>query len=110
MTKFPDALWKLKADPVVSGCETALGQEVRSEGLASLTRAFFYAGAPQVMASSWGVRDQATAELMSRFYASFLRRKIAPEAALRAAQLEMSKDPRRAQPYFRAAFTVQALN
>jgi CHAT domain-containing protein/tetratricopeptide (TPR) repeat protein len=99
---------KLNADLVVlSGCETALGQEVRSEGLVGLTRGFMYAGAPQVLASLWDVRDRATAEFMSRFYEPLLRRNLVPEAALRAAQLAMMKDPRWSQPYYWAAFTMQ---
>jgi CHAT domain-containing protein/Tfp pilus assembly protein PilF len=99
---------KLNADIVVlSGCQTALGREVRSEGLVGLTRGFMYAGAPQVLASLWDVRDRATAEFMSRFYEPLLRRHLAPEAALRAGQLAMMKDPRWSQPYYWAAFTIQ---
>ena len=99
---------KLNADLVVlSGCQTALGQEVRSEGLVGLTRGFMYAGAPQVLASLWDVRDRATAEFMSGFYQPLLRRHLVPEAALRAAQLAMMKDPRWSQPYYWAAFTMQ---
>jgi CHAT domain-containing protein len=36
-----------------------------------------------------------------------LTRNVAPEAALRAAQLAMRADPRWRAPYFWAAFTVQ---
>ena len=99
---------KLNADLVVlSGCQTALGQEVRSEGLVGLTRGFMYAGAPQVLASLWDVRDRATAEFMNRFYEPLLRRHLTPEAALRSAQLAMMQDRRWSQPYFWAAFTMQ---
>src|SRR5260370_41915710 len=56
---------KLNADLVVlSACQTALGKEVRGEGLVGLARAFMYAGAPRVLASLWRVPDQATASLM----------------------------------------------
>jgi CHAT domain-containing protein/Tfp pilus assembly protein PilF len=99
---------KLNADLVVlSGCQTALGQEVRSEGLVGLTRGFMYAGAPRVLASLWDVRDRATAEFMSRFYEPLLRRHLPPEDALRSAQLAMMNDPRWSQPYYWAAFTMQ---
>jgi CHAT domain-containing protein len=50
-----------------------------------LTRGFMCAGAPQVLASLWDVRDRATAELMSRFYEPLLRRHLAPDDALRSA-------------------------
>jgi CHAT domain-containing protein/Tfp pilus assembly protein PilF len=60
---------KLGADLVVlSACQTALGKEIRGEGLVGLTRAFMYAGASRVVASLWKVPDQATTELMQKFY------------------------------------------
>lgn len=97
----------LDADLVVlSACQTALGKEVRGEGLLGLTRGFMYAGAPRVIASLWRVDDRATALLMSRFYAG-LRRGEAPAAALRAAQLDLARDPRWSSPYYWASFQLQ---
>ena len=92
---------------VLSGCETGLGRQMRGEGLVGLTRAFMYAGAPRVVSSLWKVDDQATAQLMTRFYRHMLQGGDRPAAALRAAQLEMSKDPRWASPYFWAGFVMQ---
>jgi CHAT domain-containing protein/tetratricopeptide (TPR) repeat protein len=98
----------LNADLVVlSACQTALGREMRGEGLQSLTRAFMYAGAPRVIASLWEVSDIATAGLMKRLYAGILKRGLSPAAALRAAQLEMARDPRWASPYFWSGFVLQ---
>jgi CHAT domain-containing protein len=60
---------KLPADLVVlSGCETALGEEINGEGLIGLTRGFMSAGAPRVVASLWKVSDVATSFLMADFY------------------------------------------
>jgi CHAT domain-containing protein len=60
---------RLNADLVVlSACETALGTQVRGEGLIGLARGFMYAGASRVVASLWKVEDQATASLMKQFY------------------------------------------
>jgi CHAT domain-containing protein len=99
---------KLSADLVVlSACQTALGKEIRGEGLVGLTRGFMYAGAPRVIASLWQIDDRASAEFMKRFYGALLGQKLRPAAALRAAQVSMSKDPRWHQPHYWAAFTLQ---
>jgi len=99
---------RLSADLVVlSACQTALGKEINGEGLLSLTRGFMYAGAPRVVASLWDVRDEATAELMKRFYASMIKDGLTPAAALRAAQLSMRKEKGWESPYYWAAFVLQ---
>jgi CHAT domain-containing protein len=100
---------KLNADLVVlSGCRTALGKEVKGEGLMGLTRGFMYAGARRVMASLWQVNDNATAELMKRFYQGMLgEQKLAPAAAMRAAQIELWNDKKWKSSYYWAAFTLQ---
>jgi tetratricopeptide (TPR) repeat protein len=99
---------RLDADLVVlSACQTALGKAIKGEGLVGLTRAFMYAGAPRVVASLWEVNDLATAELMKVFYRGLLQQRLRPAAALRAAQIETSHDPRWAHPYFWAGFVIQ---
>jgi CHAT domain-containing protein len=92
---------------VLSACRTALGKEVRGEGLVGLTRGFLYAGAREVVASLWSVRDDATAELMRRFYRAYLRDGQRPSAALRTAQVSMWTEPRWRAPYHWAGFVVQ---
>lgn len=99
---------QLPADLVVlSACQTALGKEIRGEGLIGLTRGFMYAGAQRVVASLWQVDDQATALLMQYFYRGILKDGLRPAAALRAAQLEMSRQKRWAAPYYWAGFVLQ---
>lgn len=100
---------KLSADLVVlSACQTALGKEVRGEGLVSLTRGFMYAGAPRVVASLWNIDDAASAELMKRFYEKMLGpERLRPPAALRAAQIEIMAEERWQDPYYWAAFILQ---
>jgi CHAT domain-containing protein/tetratricopeptide (TPR) repeat protein len=98
----------LVADVVVlSGCDTGLGKEVRGEGLVGLTRGFMYAGAARVVVSLWGVDDDATAELMVRFYRSMLKEGKRPTEALRMAQIEMLRQDRWEAPRNWAAFVVQ---
>lgn len=84
---------RLDADLVVlSACDTGLGEEQGGEGLIGLTRAFQYAGARTVMASLWSVQDQATSELMIRFY-KHLRAGLTKDEALRQAQMELIREP-----------------
>lgn len=99
---------KLSADLVVlSGCQTGLGKEVRGEGLVGLTRGFMYAGAARVVVSLWDVPEEATAELMARFYKGMLRGGLRPAEALRAAQISIWKEKRWQHPYYWAAFIMQ---
>jgi CHAT domain-containing protein/tetratricopeptide (TPR) repeat protein len=99
---------KLGADLVVlSACQTALGKEIKGEGLVGLTRGFMYAGTPRVVASLWKVSDTATAELMKRFYRKMFIDKLRPAAALRAAQVSMSREKQWAAPYHWAGFVLQ---
>jgi CHAT domain-containing protein/tetratricopeptide (TPR) repeat protein len=99
---------KLNADLVVlSACESAVGKEIKGEGLIALARGFMHAGAPRVVASLWKVEDSATAELMQRFYAKMLRVGKTPAAALRDAQVEMWQQRRWSSPYFWSGFEIQ---
>ncbi|MFL6201149.1 MAG: CHAT domain-containing protein [Thermoanaerobaculia bacterium] len=99
---------ELRADLVVlSACQTALGQEIRGEGLVGLTRGFMYAGAARVLASLWSVDDRATSVLMERFYGHMISGRLSPAEALRQAQIDMSRDPRWRSPYYWAGFSLQ---
>ncbi len=83
----------LSADLVVLGaCRSARGP-VSSDGIAGLTRAFMTAGAPSVVATLWDVSDQATARVMTRFYAGYLTG-TPKDRALRSAQLALLIDLR----------------
>jgi CHAT domain-containing protein/tetratricopeptide (TPR) repeat protein len=98
---------KLSAELVVlSACDTALGKEIRGEGILGLTRGFFHAGARRVIASLWKVDDRATRELMRRLYEGIFRDGLAPGAALRQAQLAMSADPRWMFPFYWSGFEL----
>lgn len=101
---------RLDADLVVlSGCETALGSDVRGEGLVGLSRGFFAAGARRLVASLWRVQDRATAELMDRFYRRLLSDpggRGRPASALREAQLELLHSVDYHDPYHWAGFAL----
>ena len=93
---------------VLSACQTALGKDVKGEGLIGLTRGFMYAGAPRVVASLWKVDDEATAELMKRFYQHMLGEDQLPAPeALRKAQISIMNEKRWQSPYDWAGFILQ---
>ena len=99
---------KLNADMVVlSACRTGLGKLLNGEGVLSLTRAFFYAGASSVAVSLWNVNDLATAELMKAFYLNLVRG-LPKDEALRQAKLTLINGRHRPwqHPYFWAPFVL----
>lgn len=92
---------------VLSACQTALGKEIKGEGLIGLTRGFMYAGASRVVASLWKVDDEATAVFMKFFYGEMLKGGQPAGSSLREAQMAMSRQTRWRAPYFWAAFELQ---
>lgn len=91
---------------VLSACETALGEEVRGEGLVGLTQGFFSAGAAGVVVSLWQVDDRATARLMERFYRHLFAGR-SPATSLREAQLSLREEVGWQAPFYWAGFVVQ---
>ncbi|HET6462303.1 MAG TPA: CHAT domain-containing tetratricopeptide repeat protein [Candidatus Krumholzibacteria bacterium] len=90
---------------VLSACETAGGRETTGEGTLGLTAAFFSAGVPVVVSSMWPVDDRVTAIIMRSFY-RHLADGEPVASALRFAQLETSRSPQYADPFYWAGFTV----
>ncbi|MCB0586727.1 MAG: CHAT domain-containing protein, partial [Phaeodactylibacter sp.] len=82
---------------VLSSCESGVGPLSEGEGVLSLSRAFFDAGVPKVIASLWKVYDRYTAEMMELFYRGLLRGE-SPAAALRQAKLKMIRKKATAAP------------
>ncbi|MBN2246965.1 MAG: CHAT domain-containing protein, partial [Candidatus Aminicenantes bacterium] len=97
---------KLNADLVtLSACHTGGGQLIQGEGIEGLNRAFFYAGTSSVIMSLWSVNDQATYQLMERFY-THLRSSQTIAQALQRAKLEMIRSEVLTHPYYWAGFIV----
>ena len=97
---------ELNADIVVlSACETALGRLQEGEGMLGLTRAFFSAGVPSVVASLWSVEDRATRLLMERFHTG-LRDGLRPAVALQQAQLFLLHETHYSNPAYWAPFVL----
>jgi CHAT domain-containing protein len=99
---------RLSAELVVlSACRSAIGRDVKGEGLVGLSRGFMYAGVPRVVGSLWKVDDEATSQFMKHFYRSMLTNKLAPAAAFRQAQRQMSAEKEWHFPYYWAGFVFQ---
>ena len=88
---------------VLSACQTGLGDEMGSEGVAGLQRSFTIAGAKNIIMSLWPVDDDATQQLMTEFYKNYATTQNA-ESAFKIAQLEVKK--KYPKPYFWAAFVL----
>ncbi len=58
---------------ILSTCSSAAGAQVEGEGVMSLARAFFSAGARAVVANLWPLRDDEAADLVSQFGAQLAR-------------------------------------
>ena len=101
------SLQTLTADVVVlSACETALGKEVRSEGLVGMGSTMLARGARAVVASLWPVSDEIGAALMTEFYRRVLQDSMSPQAALGAAMRSVMSHDTTADPALWAAFQV----
>ncbi|MGB3465405.1 MAG: CHAT domain-containing tetratricopeptide repeat protein [Cyclobacteriaceae bacterium] len=71
---------------VLSACETSVGEQVAGEGVMSLSRAFFYAGAASVMSTLWNVNDETSVESIIGFYQALLNGESRSQA-LRTAKI-----------------------
>lgn len=88
---------------VLSACKTAAGDDRAALGLAGVA---VRAGARSTVASLWSVSDEATAELMSRFYHELTHSQVTKAEALRRAQAAVLQNPDFAHPYFWSAFVM----
>lgn len=52
----------------LSACETGTGKLSQSEGALSLSRAFAFAGCPDIITSLWKAEDRTTAYISEKFY------------------------------------------
>jgi CHAT domain-containing protein len=91
---------------VLSACETALGPEVRGEGLVGMSSTMLARGAGAVVASLWPVPDEIGAQMMTEFYQHLLHDSMRPEAALGVAMRSMALRKRSSDPALWAAFQV----
>ena len=93
----------------LSGCETGVGASWsttfrRSQDYATLSQAFLYAGAQNVVATLWRIDDLGASVFAQKFYDAL--HADSPSEALALAQRAMIKERRFAAPRYWAAYTV----
>lgn len=76
---------------ILSACETGAGQLVKGEGLMSLSRAFAYAGCPNIITSLWKAEDKTTAFITRRLH-HYIDNGLSKDMALQRAKLDLLKD------------------
>jgi CHAT domain-containing protein len=88
---------------ILSACETGTGQLIKGEGLMSLSRAFAYAGCPNIITSLWKAEDKTTAFLTRRMY-HYLDKGLSRDKALQKAKTDLLQtaeiDPRFKAPNY----------
>lgn len=96
---------------VLSACETGGGYVQKTEGPLSLARAFYYAGASQVISNLWKADDAVSAEILSNFY-QFIRKKPVSACLNNAKKEYLSGDhpADKYSPYYWAGFTLTGLS
>ena len=86
---------------ILSACETGAGALIKGEGIMSLSRAFAYAGCPNIITSLWKAEDKTTAYIMRRLH-QYLGNGYTKDRALQLAKLDLLKntsiDPRFKSP------------
>lgn len=94
---------------VFSGCDTALGREVLSEGMIGIAYDTLARGAGAVVSSLWQVPDEIDATLMTEFYRQLVHGSMDPARALSAAMRSVVAGNPRSDPALWAAFQVSVV-
>lgn len=92
----------------LSACETGIGKLKKGQGMLSLSKGFYYAGARSLVNTLWKINDKSSVRLMTLFYEGLSEGKTKKEA-LRDAKLNYLKttdDDLLRHPYYWSAFVV----
>jgi CHAT domain-containing protein/tetratricopeptide (TPR) repeat protein len=88
---------------ILSACETGAGDLVKGEGVMSLSRAFTYAGCPNIITSLWKANDFSTSYITRKIH-FYLDKGLTTDEAVQQAKLDYLHDdrinPRMKHPYY----------
>ena len=90
----------------MSACSTALSKIDSGDDLVGLSRAFFYAGSPSIIATLWEIEDESTSILMNEFYRNWIIKGMKKSQALSTSQRKLKSIPKFNHPMFWAPFTL----
>ena len=97
---------KIKADLVIlSACGTGSGKITRSEGILALNRAFYCAGASNIIYTLWNITDAHTKDFMTTFFDGVISGQSF-SAALRNTKLQMIHHPETSLPKLWAGYVL----
>ncbi len=88
---------------VLSACETASGDQQAALGLTGVA---IKAGARSTVGSLWAINDEATSQFVGYFYEQLITPGMTRAGAIRAAQLQMLKDPQYQHPIYWAPYIL----
>jgi CHAT domain-containing protein len=107
---FSYEIYQLKFRPqliILSGCKTGAGRLQDGEGILSLSRSFFYAGARCIAYSMWNSPDMAHASLTTTLYKGIWQKKRLEEALQQSKLKYLEKcDPVKSHPYYWAGMVI----
>lgn len=91
-TLYAQEIYNLRLDSIhliiLSACETGSGQLIKGEGLMSITRAFAYAGCPNIITSLWKAADKTTAFITQHLH-FYLDKGFTKDRALQLAKSDL---------------------
>jgi len=96
---------------VLSACDTSLGTLETGEGVMSLSRGFFYAGAKSTVSSLWSVDDKSTQLILASFY-KYMALGKSKAGALQQAKIDYLNDHNGSEksPYYWSALILTGTN
>ena len=88
----------------LSACNSGIGKVAQGDEFMGFKRALFSAGAASALISLWPVDDDSTQILMTDFHGRWKDQSLT--RAMQAAQVKVLSDPKFANPFYWAAFTL----